>query len=313
MRRRRKSNFGKLVFFVFVVILLLIGLSKINGGNKPQLAQGVKSPLGKTAVLGESVNTDVFRNELATYIEKVKNVDVENQGIVAINLVTGEEVKFNSTKLFPAASLYKLWVMAVVYQQIESGKLNLKTKLTKTVNELNVEFNLDKDTAEKSSGTISETVEEALTKMITKSDNYSALLLVDAIGIDSIKRFLTENGLNNSHVSQNGNLPETTAYDTALFFYKLYNGELANGVTTSAMITLLKKQVLNEKIPNYLPKSLIIAHKTGEIDNYSHDAGIIYTPDTSYILVVLAKSSSRDAANEDIAEISKKIYEYFER
>ncbi len=278
-----------------------------------QLASGVSSPLSKTAVLGESVKTNIFANDLENYLKKIKSVDLDNQGIVAINLKTGEEAKLNSTKVFPAASLYKLWVMAVVYKQIESGNLSLKTNLTKTVSELNAEFNLDKDTAEKSSGTISETVEEALTKMITVSDNYSALLLVDLVGINSIKKFLIENGLNNSHVSQNGNLPETTAYDTALFFYKLYNGELANSVTSVSMITLLKKQVLNEKIPNYLPKSLIIAHKTGEIDNYSHDAGIIYTPDTRYILVVLAKSSSRDAANEDIAEISKRVYEYFER
>ncbi len=313
MRRHRKSNFGKLIFFLFVVILLLFGLSKIKSSNVPQLAYGVISPLSKTSVLGESVNTNTLTNDLETYIKKIKNVDLDNQGIVAINLETGEEAQLNSTKQFPAASLYKLWVMAVVYKQIEEKKISLTTNLSKSVAILNEEFNLDKDTAEKTDGTISETVEEALIKMITISDNYSALLLVDQVGVNTLQKFLDENGLTDSHVSRSGSLPETSASDTALFFYKLYNGELANSVTTSSMISLLSKQVLNDKIPNYLPKSLIIAHKTGEIDDYSHDAGIIYTPDTRYILVVLAKSSSRDAANEDIAEISKKIYAYFER
>jgi len=313
VRRRRKSNFGKLIFFIFVVVLLLIGLSKIKGSNKPKLASGVVSPISQTAVLGEDVANNRLNANLENYIAKIPSLDTKNFGVAAISLETGEEAFINPNMSFPAASLYKLWVMAVVFEQIEKGQFSLKTNLSKNVTDLNQEFNLDKDVAEKTSGVVSETVEEALNQMITISDNYSALLLVDQIGVNSIQKFLTNNGLTSSHVSQNGKLPETTAYDTALFFYKLYNGEFGNSVTTTNMITLLGKQALNEKLPKYLPESLIIAHKTGEIDEYSHDAGIIYTPDTRYILVVLTKSSDTDAAKEDIAEISKNIYEYFER
>jgi beta-lactamase class A len=79
------------------------------------------------------------------------------------------------------------------------------------------------------------------------------------------------------------------------------------------MISLLKRQALNEKIPKYLPKSVQIAHKTGELDDYSHDAGIIYTLNNRYIISILAKNTDREKANEDIAKLSKAIYEYFEK
>ncbi len=77
------------------------------------------------------------------------------------------------------------------------------------------------------------------------------------------------------------------------------------------MLVLLKKQRLNEKIPKYIPEGIAIAHKTGELDLFSHDAGIVYTPKDTYIIVVLSENDFRTEANEQIANISKNVYNYF--
>ena len=44
------------------------------------------------------------------------------------------------------------------------------------------------------------------------------------------------------------------------------------------MLELLKAQTLNDKLPKYLPDQVIMAHKAGELDDVSHDAGIVYSP-----------------------------------
>ena len=86
---------------------------------------------------------------------------------------------------------------------------------------------------------------------------------------------------------------------------------MTDQVYTDKMLTLLKRQRLNGKLPKYLPKQSIIAHKTGELDSYSHDAGIVYAPPGEYIIVVLSETTSRAQADERIALLSQSVYKYF--
>lgn len=231
-------------------------------------------------------------------------------GIVVKNLSTGEYYGFNQSKSFESGSLYKLWVMAVVYQQIAQGKLHLSDTITKNSLDLYNEFFIDvsdQDTLQ----TISMTVSDALYQMITISDNDAALLLTDKVGLSNLKDFLNQYGFNDSTIGQNGNQPTTTAKDIALFLEKTYKGALGNADTTNKMLTLLKQQRLNDKLPKYLPDGVTVAHKTGELDDYSHDAGIVYAPNSDYIIVVLTQSDDTQAAEERIANVSQAVYKYF--
>ena len=79
------------------------------------------------------------------------------------------------------------------------------------------------------------------------------------------------------------------------------------------MLDLLKSQKLNNKLPKYLPQEIDVAHKTGEIDSLTHDAGIVYAPTSDYIIVILSKSDYPPGAEERIADISRAVYEYFVR
>ena len=79
------------------------------------------------------------------------------------------------------------------------------------------------------------------------------------------------------------------------------------------MLDLLKKQKLNNKLPANLPEGVEIAHKTGEIGYFTHDAGIVYTSKGDYIIVVLSQSDMPSAAEDRIASISKNVYDYFQK
>lgn len=232
-------------------------------------------------------------------------------GILVQNLKTKEFYSANAHTKFYSASLYKLWVMLTVFEQLNSGIISKDTILSQDVTVLNKKFNIGSESAEQTEGTIKMSVGDALEKMIVISDNYSALLLTEKVKLAAVAAALKKNGLYESELGKNDNPPTTTPYDVGLFFEKLYNGQLADKKTTDEMIALLKAQRLNDKIPKYLPDSIIVAHKTGELNDYSHDAGIIYTPDYDYILIVLTKSNDPEAAEIRIANISQEVYGYF--
>lgn len=249
--------------------------------------------------------------------------------IVVLNLITNETYFLNEHTTFKSASLYKLWVMATAYELIKQGKLKETDSLSQDLDVLHNRFGLASPSALIKPAVkegepapsdapaerlrISMTVGEALEKMITISDNYSALLLTERVKLKNITAFLDEHGFDESMVGIKGGDPITTAYDSALFMKKLYAGELANKEHTEKMLTLLKRQRLNGKLPKYLSKETIIAHKTGELDAFSHDVGIVYAPPGEYIIAVLTETTSRQQADERIANVSQTVYKYFGR
>ena len=245
--------------------------------------------------------------------ETINNALVGSRGAYGIaikNFKTGEAYYLNEHKAFEAGSLYKLWVMSVVYKQIQEGTLKEDQVLTEDAATLNDKFNIDPELAEQKDGKVTFTLQDALNQMITISHNYAALLLTENVKLSSVASFLKKNGFYESTVGIEGGNPTATPKDIALFFEKLYKGELGNKDNTQKMIEILKKQTLNDKLPRYLPQESI-AHKTGEIGVFSHDAGIIFSKKGDYVIAILSQSDFPQGANDRIALVSYAVHEYF--
>lgn len=268
----------------------------------------ILSPIVESVTQKSRQITSIFTSG----IEKVVNNSLDQSdgiySIIVINLKTHEIYSQNPDRVYESASLYKLWVMAATYQKLHEGKLNKDDVLTDSVEDLNHSFNIASDEAELTGGEIQHTVNEALEQAITLSDNYSALLLTKKIGITQLDSFLKKEGLIHS---KTGNPPTTTASDIALFYTMLYNHDLIDPQSSNEMIELLKRQAINDRIPKYLPEEIDVAHKTGELDDFKHDAGIIFTPKGDYILVMLSQTDDPQIASEKMAELSKQIYLHF--
>lgn len=232
-------------------------------------------------------------------------------GIYIKHLSTGETYSILPQDQFTAASLYKLWVMAAVYERIQSGSLARNTTLSQTIPYLNRAFSIPDSAAELTSGTITMSLEDALSQTITVSGNYSAMLLSDYLKSSQLADYLKRWGFTQSRIGTKDAYPLTSAYDMGLFLELLYKGRLANPAYTTEMIALLTKQQRNEKLPSQLPPGTVVAHKTGEIDSFSHDAGIVYTDKGDYIIVILSETASLSQANKLIGSISKAVYDYF--
>jgi len=285
----RKS---KLPFFILIIFLIFISILILNYFKKdiPLISPSpAVTPLQK--VVGKAM-------------EGIKGTYT----IVIKNLKTGENYFQNEDKAYEAGSLYKLWVMAAVYDKINKGELQEDQTLSQDIAVLNQEFGISEDETELTDGKITLSVTDALHQMIVISHNFAALLLTENITNSRISKYLEENGFLNSKL---GTPPKTTAGDIALFFEKLYHGELVSKEYSERMINLLKEQKLNDGLPKYLPDKSKVANKTGDIGWFKHDAGIVFTDKGDFIIAILSESDYPAGAQERIALVSKAAYDYF--
>jgi beta-lactamase class A len=303
---RRKRSTNKIVFSFLGVCIVLVFLTWFIFGNKSENKSQIEQKV--LSIANEEINAD---SKLGIVVRQALIDTTGEYSIVVKHLQTDEIYSLNAHETYDAGSLYKLWVMAEVFEQIKEGKISEDEELATNIEELNKKFRIASDAAELTEGEINFTIGSALRQMITISHNYAALSLTEKVRLTNVKNFLTDNGFNESKVGTDGSSPTTTASDIALFLEKLYKEELADSLSSEKMLDLLKSQQLNNKLPKYLPESTLIAHKTGEIGEFSHDAGIVYTTSGEYIIVVLSKSDYPPGAEERIAEISRAVYEYF--
>lgn len=271
-------------------------------------------PLSQTQAMGiaNKDNTQAPQNnsQLAEIVKSSLAQTHGTYGIYIKNLKTNEGYQLNEHQEFSSGSLYKLWIMGTVFQQEKQGILHDDDDLKADVAHLNDVFNIDDEDAEMTSGTLDFTIGSAVTQMITISHNYAALALTEKVKLSNVSHFLSQNGFSESSVG-GANGPQTTASDIGEFYQKLYDGKIVDASSSASMMDLLKHQQLNDKMPKYLPKTVSIAHKTGEIGMFSHDAGIIYAPKGPYIFVVLSNTDNPPAAEERIALLSKDVFAYF--
>lgn len=304
----------RFIFFTLSIIMLLgipLFLFTVSRNQELNTFEGkLLSPLASPVKKALEVFSAVRQSHLEKTVQSQLSGSEGMYTIVVKNLKTGESYSYNQEEIFETASLYKLWIMAVTFKQIEEGRLKETQVMHDDIAKLNDKFDIATESAEKTEGEITLSIDDALAKMITLSDNYAALLLSSRVRLSNVSRFLKEEGFKNSNI---GTPPKTTAQDIASFFEKLYKGEIVSASSSAAMVEILKRQQINDRLPKYLPKDIEVAHKTGELGGFKHDAGIIFSSKGDYILVVFSKSNDPKGAAERIAQISKSVYEYFQR
>ena len=305
--RRRNRNKNKssryVIMAAFGIVLALLVYLFLFQGTLPSLSPSAYFPTPTPTKVPEnplkSIVADQLKGAQGTYAVEIQNLKKNTPTYF-----------YNNHHVFDTASLYKAWVMAVIYEKIEKGDITEDTVLEADIAQLNKEFGIPPELAEQTSGTTSYTVADALKKMITISDNYASLLLTHEVTYDGLEFFLMKYKMNDSQTGQGEAVPSTSAYDVGLFYENLYNGKLANRENTKKMIELLKLNEFKTVIPKYIPVS--VAHKTGALDDVSHDAGIVFTPKRDYVIVLMSESGVPPAAEERMARISESVYQYFQ-
>lgn len=248
--------------------------------------------------------TGKMPGDYAVYIKDLKN---------------GREFKFNDEKIFSSASIYKLAILNEVYSQIQKGTLSKDDELTASQADLDKRLMSDADIhgdneeegQSLGDGEVSYTVDYATQLMIRISDNYSALMLADRVGWKNAETGLRAVGIEDFDLTSE-NAPAVNARSVGQLLEKMYFGQAVSADSSAQMVSLLKDQQVNDRIPSLLPDGVVIAHKTGELDNLRHDAGIVFGQRTDYVIVLMTDTGDALATVDNMADFSKNIYDELE-
>lgn len=274
---------------------------KTIGGKKYYFnSSGVmqkKTWIGTRYVNASGVYDPSKKLPLANLQKQLKSAMKSCRGTWSIyvkNLDTNESFTINNRRVY-AASLIKLYAMSAAYERIKQGKFKESS------------------------------VKSTISAMITVSDNTAFNTIVRKIGTTYINSWCKANGYtgtnqghglspssNNYGLSNGTGSNVTTVADCGKLLESIYRGTCVSKSASSKMLGYLKKQTRRSKIPAGVPKGVKVANKTGETDDTTHDAAIVYSKGATYILVVMGDtpgSGWSSAAN--ITKFSKIVYNYF--
>ena len=102
--------------------------------------------------------------------------------------------------------------------------------------------------------------------------------------------------------------------DMALLLEKIYKGEAAGRDSCQMMMTILGRQMFNQRLPRYLPESARMAHKTGTIGSTTNDAGIMFVRGNPIAVAVFTvdKRTARGEVEERMGRLTRVIYDFFD-
>ena len=78
---------------------------------------------------------------------------------------------------------------------------------------------------------------------------------------------------------------------TARLFELLYRGRAVSPALDSAAVEMLRANQDATKLARWLPDTVPIAHKTGEVDQSRNDCGIIYGPAAPVVVCAMTREN----------------------
>ena len=286
---RQSVAFGLIAMALMISGFTAVMLNKADGPTASAESVVHSQPTSKPNSSTKPSPAAVLADQTAPSIQSVVDSFAAGQsskfGIVVKDLKTGETASLNADHSETSASFYKLYAAQQIFAKIDSGALKY---------------------SDQTSGGTDNTVDGCLTLMITISDNGCGLALGDMINWGAQNPSLKAKGYTGTDLATP---QQTSPHDVAKLMESLYQGTLNSPNSNAHFLGLLKNQRVNNRLPLGLPSGTVIAHKTGDLDGYFHDAGIVYGPKTDYLVVVMGSPGTNFA---QFIDISSKLWAHFE-
>lgn len=244
--------------------------------------------------------------ELERLVGEALGEEADRYAVVIKDLSDGRGVSINADRLFYAASLFKLEVMYEIVRQAEGGAISLGE--TYNVSDYYNRFGLGPRLTELCEDV---SVESALVAMMSVSDNSAAVMLQDRAGPRNINNSMAALGLSATALLPENTLP-TTAADMALLMEAIARGQAASEAGSARMLELMAGESIGDRIPSGVPEGTRVAHKTGNWENATHDAGIVYGAKSTYVVVLMSDIGFDGDAASVQREVMRAAWAYFE-
>jgi len=297
-RKERSLILGVLLFTVLIASFLALSARDWKLPHLPQLSFSLPKLSSETIII-EGGKADRESAEVAK--NNFKGLTSSLSGVYALDVVRLDnnfEYGVNERQVMQAASLIKLPVLATLYQEAEKGTIDLDSKYTlKNSDKVGGAGSL----INKPAGT-QITYRELARLMGKESDNTAFNIVRNLFGDDKINKVIAEIGMEKTSLKEN----ETTPKDIALFFKKLWQGEITNNSDKEEILSYLTDTIYENWIVAGIP-DVRVAHKYGREVHVINDAGIVMT-DKPFVLVLMTQGIIESEGDKVIPQLAKVIY-----
>lgn len=228
----------------------------------------------------------------------------DNVSLYYKNLNANYEVKINADRSWVPASMVKAYVVVEAYRQKRLRIIDFDSRVTIQENNV-VPTEMEGIDYQPLRAGVKATIRELIEAMIVQSDNTAYNTLLDVLDRRNIAISIQNLGLTNTVVGEKLSLSDeqyaqdtlvpgrqpnrTTVTDFGNLFTQLYEGKIPD---SQEILTIFKKQKVNDMMPSLLPANIEIAHKTGTWAPYYHDGGIVYKPGDPFVLVIFTDANN---------------------
>ena len=236
-------------------------------------------------------------------------------GVFVKNLKTNKVVAINADTVFPTASIVKVPILVGIMHKIANKEFNYHQNIiyrdSLAYSDFDVTRNLKDSTAIE--------LAKVIMLMLTTSDNTASLWLQKICGTGvHINKLMDSLGLPNTKV--NSRTPgreanrtmygwgQTTPFEMAMLFEKIYNGNVINDSISKVMLRLLGRNYWDEQAISSIPPNIFIASKNGCVDA-SRSEVLLVEGKQPYVFSIFTKNNKdvRWAADNEAWVLTKKI------
>lgn len=240
-------------------------------------------------------------------------------GIGFKDMNTGEEVYYNGDKVFPLASVYKIFVLCELFRMQKEGTFSFADRHTLLESEKSIGsgileligegavfsmmdlimlmMSISDNTATKllqqytSDETVTANIIEPLGMQDTLYRSGAGLCNYYNVTVEEYRKVTSSGG---RFHARNGSYfrcvepknRQSSPRDMLKLLSLLQAGKFIDEETDRKILDIMLKCQTNSRIPAKLPHGVTVAHKTGTIDHLTNDCGIVYTDCGSYVLTL---------------------------
>jgi beta-lactamase class A len=253
-----------------------------------------QTPAPSTAQTPAQSTAQVATAQPPEWLDRRVRAEIENFSgsvrLYAKNLDTGAVYSLGGDERVRTASTIKVAIMVEAFARVAEGRARWTDELV-----------LTREKKVQGSGILQDLsdglrlpLRDAVTLMITLSDNTATNLVLDHLSADSVNERMESLGLTATRsmrrvggggesregkieANKRFGLGRSTPREMVVLLEKLERGEVVSPDVSKEMIALLKRQQYHDGIFRY-QWQLPVANKTGALDRLRSDVGIIYHP-----------------------------------
>ncbi len=267
---------------------------------------------------------DLLWKKLETRVEETASRLDGVMGVAILDLTDGRILLHNADRVFPAASSIKLAILLELYRQDQEARAGAQGKAR-----LDDIYTFDpKDLVEDSqimagltAGMTRITNRDLAQFMVAVSDNAAANILYDRVGKDNVNAMLHSLGLSKTMLrrkmmdtaaARRGDENIATPQEMVRLLEAIHKEKVLNKQSTTEFMKQLST-LKQSYIPRYLPDSVQVANKPGELEGVRTDSGIIFAQKRPFAMSVMtAYNRDEKAAEGAISEVALEAYRYFD-